>query len=52
MVVKRTNTPVNMKAGRDLWWDDLMVAAKRGMPAEPMEANEPGLGLLYQWYHW
>jgi acetyl-CoA synthetase len=42
-VVKRTGTPVNMKVGRDHWWDELMMAANSECPAEPIEANEPGL---------
>jgi acetyl-CoA synthetase len=43
VVVKRTGTPVNMRMGRDHWWDDLMLAADSNCPAVPMEANEPGL---------
>ena len=27
IVVKRTGTPVTMKEGRDVWWDDLMAKA-------------------------
>jgi acetyl-CoA synthetase len=42
-VVKRTGSPVEMKAGRDYWWDELMVKASSECPAAPLEANEPGL---------
>ena len=38
------NTP--MKAGRDLWWHDAMVAAGADCPAEPMGAEDP-LFILY-----
>jgi acetyl-CoA synthetase len=42
-VVKRTGSPVDMKPGRDYWWDELMLAASLECPAEPLEANESGL---------
>ena len=32
-----------MRAGRDVWWHDLMRDASGDCPAEPMEANEPGI---------
>jgi len=43
VVVKRTGTLVDMKAGQDCWWDELMCTASSECPVEPMEANEPGL---------
>jgi acetyl-CoA synthetase len=42
-VVRRNGAPANMQAGRDYWWDELMLAASSECPAEPLEANEPGL---------
>jgi acetyl-CoA synthetase len=42
-VVRRTETPVAMEAGRDYWWDELMLKASIECPPEPLEANEPGL---------
>src|SRR4051812_38967188 len=43
IVVKRTGSEVDMEPGRDHWWHDLLRGASRECPAEPMEANEPGL---------
>ena len=43
VIVRRTNTPVNMVPGRDYWWDELMQKAPIDCPPEPIEANEPGL---------
>jgi len=43
VVVRRSGRDVRMKPGRDFWWDDLVGKADRECPAEPMEANEPGL---------
>jgi acetyl-CoA synthetase len=37
---------VPMKAGRDLWWHELMAAAPAVCAAEPMEAEDP-LYILY-----
>jgi acetyl-CoA synthetase len=37
---------VAMKAGRDLWWQDLMAAAVAECAAEPMDAEDP-LYILY-----
>ena len=35
-----------MKDGRDVWYDDLLAAARPDCPAEPMEAEHP-LFILY-----
>ena len=43
VVVRRTDTSVHMKKGRDWWWDELMQEAPLECPAEPVEANEPGV---------
>ena len=46
VVVRRGNNPVDMKAGRDHWYHDLMAAASSDCPAEPMD-SEQLLFLLY-----
>jgi acetyl-CoA synthetase len=46
VVLKRTGQAVPMQAGRDLWWNDLMAAAKPECPPEPMDAEDP-LYILY-----
>jgi len=46
IVYKRTGTPQDMFAGRDLWWHDLMANASDDCPAEPLDAEHP-LYLLY-----
>jgi len=43
IVIRRTGTPVTMRAQRDRWWHDLMTDASPDCPPEPMEANEPGI---------
>jgi len=46
IVVKRTGTPVTMKDGRDVWWDDLMAKADSYCKPEEMDA-EDALFILY-----
>jgi acetyl-CoA synthetase len=46
LVVKRTGTPVDMRPGRDVWWDDAVGRASAVHEAEPLEAEHP-LFLLY-----
>jgi acetyl-CoA synthetase len=46
IVYKRTGTPQDMFAGRDLWWHDLMANASDDCPAVPLDAEHP-LYLLY-----
>jgi acetyl-CoA synthetase len=46
IVVKRTGTKVNMKEGRDIWYDDLMAKAARYCKPEEMDAEDP-LFILY-----
>ncbi len=46
VVVRRGNNPVDMMAGRDHWYHDLMDAASADCPAEPMD-SEQLLFLLY-----
>ena len=50
IVLNRTNTPVNMVPGRDVWWEEEMKkVAESGnpyFPAEEMDAEDP-LFILY-----
>ena len=46
VVVKRGNNPVDMQAGRDHWYHELIAAADPVCPAEPMD-SEDLLFLLY-----
>ncbi len=46
IVVKRTGGDINMKEGRDLWYEDITAAASADCPAEEMNAEDP-LFILY-----
>ena len=46
VVFNRCNQQVNMKAGRDLWWHELMADASADCPAEPLDSEHP-LYILY-----
>jgi acetyl-CoA synthetase len=46
IVVKRTNAPVNMKAGRDVYYDDAAKDVPADCPCEEMNAEDP-LFILY-----
>jgi len=46
VVLKRTGNDVPMKAGRDLWWHDLVPKQSPDCPAEELDAEHP-LYLLY-----
>jgi acetyl-CoA synthetase len=46
VVVKRTNTEIAIKTGRDLWWHDLMRDASSDCPATEMD-SEDMLFILY-----
>ncbi|MEY2407318.1 MAG: acetyl-CoA synthetase, partial [Acidimicrobiaceae bacterium] len=46
VVVRRTGEPVEMQAGRDEWYHDLMEAAEADCPADPMDSED----LLYLLY--
>jgi acetyl-CoA synthetase len=46
IVYQRTGTPVNMTAGRDLWWHELVNQASSVCPAEQLDAEQP-LFMLY-----
>jgi acetyl-CoA synthetase len=46
IVCKRSGTPVQMKAGRDHWWHELMEKASTDCPAEHLDAEHP-LYILY-----
>ena len=46
LVIKRTNTPVNMKEGRDIWLQPLLDQAIPNNVAEIMDAEDP-LFILY-----
>ena len=46
IVLNRCNTVVEMKAGRDVWWHDLMATASADCPAEELDSEHP-LFILY-----
>ncbi len=46
VVLKRTDSDVNMVAGRDVWWHEAMEAASSDCPAEQLE-SETSLFILY-----
>jgi len=46
IVFNRADAKVEMKAGRDLWWDDLMKSAADYCEPEQMDAEDP-LFILY-----
>jgi acetyl-CoA synthetase len=46
IVFNRCNQQVDMKAGRDLWWHELMAAASADCPAVPLDSEHP-LFVLY-----
>jgi acetyl-CoA synthetase len=46
VVLKRTNQQINIKPGRDVWWDDVIHGQSQECPAEPMDSEDP-LFLLY-----
>ncbi len=46
IVVKRTGTEVSWRAGRDLWWSELMCDAPAKCPPEKMDSEDP-LYILY-----
>lgn len=43
IVVRRTDTDIAMRAGRDHWWHVLMATASPVCVPAPIEANEPGI---------
>ena len=46
VVLKRVGEPVEMRAGRDHWWHELMESASSDCPAEPLDSETP-LFILY-----
>jgi acetyl-CoA synthetase len=46
IVVKVTGNPVNMVAGRDVWYEDEVAKVDANCPPEPMNAEDP-LFILY-----
>ncbi|MGB6387483.1 MAG: acetate--CoA ligase [Terriglobales bacterium] len=46
VIYKRTGTAINLTAGRDHWWHELMAKASDDCPAEPLDAEHP-LYILY-----
>ena len=46
LVVKRTGHEIQMEAGRDHWWHDLMHAVSADCPPEPVDSEHP-LFILY-----
>ena len=46
IVVKRTNAPVNMKSGRDIYYDEIAKTVGADCPCEEMNAEDP-LFILY-----
>ena len=47
MVVKRTDTEIDMVEGRDVWWHEALGAADPNCPAAPMDAEDPLFILFY-----
>ncbi len=46
IVYKRTGSPVEMMAGRDHWWHELIETVDSDCPAEPLDSEHP-LYILY-----
>jgi acetyl-CoA synthetase len=46
IVVRSKGTPCEMRAGRDVWYHELLQSASPDCPAEPMDAEDP-LFVLY-----
>jgi acetyl-CoA synthetase len=46
IVVRRTNAPVNMKSGRDIYYDEIAKTVPADCPCEEMNAEDP-LFILY-----
>ncbi|MGA8528546.1 MAG: acetate--CoA ligase, partial [Acidobacteriaceae bacterium] len=46
VVYRRTGSPVEMVSGRDHWWHELVAAAEKECPAEPLDSEDP-LYILY-----
>jgi acetyl-CoA synthetase len=46
VVVKRTGRPIEMKPGRDHWWEALMATARADCPPAKLDAEHP-LFILY-----
>lgn len=46
VVLRRAGNEVQMKAGRDFWWDELMSDESADCPAEPLDSETP-LFILY-----
>jgi len=46
VVLKRSGSPIEMLAGRDHWWHDLIAKADPVCPAEPLDSEDP-LYILY-----
>ncbi|HVG19505.1 MAG TPA: acetate--CoA ligase [Blastocatellia bacterium] len=46
VVYKRTGSGINMRQGRDHWWQDLMASASDQCEAEPLDSEHP-LYILY-----
>jgi acetyl-CoA synthetase len=46
IVVRRTGTRINMQAGRDYWWHELMETVDTSCPAEELDSEHP-LYILY-----
>lgn len=46
VVLRRVNNSINMQAGRDVWWHDLVDSVDDDCPAEPLDSEAP-LFILY-----
>jgi acetyl-CoA synthetase len=46
VVLRRTGGEIPMKAGRDVWWHDVVEGQPTNLPAEPLPAEHP-LFILY-----
>src|SRR4029450_4605268 len=43
IVVRRTNAPINMKSGRDIYYDEIAKTVPADCPCEEMNAEDPPL---------
>jgi len=51
IVLRRVGIPIDMQAGRDHWWHELLSAAPADCPAEPLDSEAPPIHPLYQRQH-
>ena len=51
LTVRRTGGDVTMKDGRDVWLHEALKGVSYDCPAEPMNAEDPFVYSLYEWFH-